>query len=116
MTDDRTLPLAGWISLVLRVGTFIAVALTAVGFAWASLTAEPRTGAEPVVAEMARGGGDGLAASGLLALTLVPIVMLAAAAVALGLAGERRMGAAASGVALLLAASLVTAAVIGPVI
>jgi hypothetical protein len=108
--------LGRWVAAVLRVGTLAAIAMVAIGYAWAVATGERHLEAAPVVDEIAAGGGDGLAAVGLLTLTLVPPAMLVAAAVALARARERRMAIAAVVVAALLVGSLAVAAVLGSAI
>jgi hypothetical protein len=109
--------LGRWVAAVLRVGTLAAIAMVAIGYAWAVATGERHLEAAPVVDEIAAGGGDGLAAVGLLTLTLVPPAMLVVAAVAhAARARERRMAIAAVVVAALLVGSLAVAAVLGSAI
>lgn len=107
-------PLARWIATVLRLGTLAAVAVIAVGLVWATIAGQPRGGTRPVIDEISAGGGDGVTAVGLLALTLLPILMLCLAAAAFRRAGEPRMVLTTLGVGALIVASLVAAAVIGP--
>lgn len=107
-------PLARWIATVLRLGTLAAVAVIAAGLGWATIGGQPRSGTRPVIEEIGAGGGDGVTAIGLLALTLLPILMLCVAAAAFGGARERRMVVTTLGVGGLIVASLVAAAVIGP--
>lgn len=116
MPIELLLALGRWVAAVLRVGTLCAVLLVAVGYAWSAVAGQPRRGARPLLGEIAEGGGDGVTALGLLALTLIPILVLGAAAIAFRRAGERRMAAAAVAVGTLLIASLVAATLIGPAI
>jgi hypothetical protein len=113
---EGSAPLADWVVPVLRYGTLFAVVLIAAGYAMAELGgAEPSAGGA-VVDAIAAGGGDGVAAAGLLALTLVPAVTAGVAAAGFARGGERRMAVVALLVTALIAASLAAAAVIGPAI
>ena len=106
--------LATWVAGVLRWGTLAAVAVIAAGFVWATVSGQPASGTRPVVDEIGSWSGDALTAIGLLALTLLPIVVLSAAAAAFWRANERRMTVVTLGVAGLLIASLAAAAIVGP--
>lgn len=108
--------LARWVAAVLRWGTVAAVAVIATGFGWATLSGQRAGGTRAVVDEIASWSGDAVTALGLLGLTLLPIVVLGAAATAFWLARERRMTAVTLIVAGLIVASLAAAAVVGPVI
>lgn len=101
-----------WVAWVLRAGTLVAMALVVVGSVWSTAAGQAHPKAAPVLEEIAGGGGDAVTAVGLLTLTLVPVVMLVAAALALARAGERRMAITTGVVALLLVGALVTAAAI----
>lgn len=103
-----------WIAALLRYGTLGAMALVAGGWAWSALASQDPGGPRPVLRQIAEGGGDGVTALGLLALTLVPIVVVGAAALGLHRAGERGRALTAVGVGILLVASLVVAAVVTP--
>lgn len=106
--------LGRWVAALLRYGTLGAMALVAGGWAWSALADQDPRGARPVLAQIAEGGGDGVTALGLLALTLVPIVVVGAAALGLRRAGEQGRALTAIGVGILLVASLVVAAVVTP--
>ena len=108
--DGTSGEIGRWIAALLRYGTLGAMGLVATGWAWAALAGQDPRGARPVVAQIAEGGGDGATALGLLALTLVPIVVVGAAALGLRRAGERGRSLAAIGVGILLVASLAVAA------
>jgi Protein of unknown function (DUF1634) len=116
--SDRaaTPALAQWVAAALRYGTIGAVALVAVGFAWATIAAQPRGGTRPVVEEISRASGDAVIGMGLMALTLLPIAVLVVAGAAFRRAGEHRMLGVTAAVALLIVASLAAAAAFGPAI
>lgn len=100
------------VARTLRTGTLVAVTAIAAGFL-AALQSGGGPGPTPL-AEMTRlGGADALIGVGLLALTLIPLVALAVAAVDLVRARELRRGAVALLTLGLLLAALVSAVVIG---
>ena len=120
MTHDADPPathaLARWVAAALRYGTLGAVALVAIGFAWATVAAEPRGGTRPVAEEISRASGDAVIGIGLLALTLLPVAVLLVAVAAFRRAAEHRMVGVTAAVAVLIVASLAAAAVFGPAI
>jgi uncharacterized membrane protein len=77
------------IATVLRGGTLVAVAAVGVGFVLSLVAPEPDPGARPLVDLIAAGGPDAFTAAGMAALTLVPVAMLAVAAVSFLRSGER---------------------------
>jgi uncharacterized membrane protein len=103
----------GAIAAALRYGTLVSVAVIGIGFAWALVQGGAGASGRGVVELIGSGGADGLMASGLLGLTLVPIVVVALAAAGAAGAGERHRAVQAAAVLLLLLASLATAALIG---
>lgn len=115
-TEVREPALARWIATSLRVGTLSAVLLIGIGYAWTTFVGAPPQGERAITREISDGGGDAVVAIGLLVLTLLPIVVLVVAGVAFARSGESRMVATTALVTVLLVASLVAAAVIGPVI
>lgn len=115
-TSSVRAELGRWVGGTLRAGTLAAMALVAIGYAWAVISGQDPAAAQPVIREIGRGGGDAVTALGLLTLTLVPIVVLGAAAAAFQRAGERRMAGVTAAVALLLLASLAIAGAIGAAI
>jgi hypothetical protein len=120
VTHDADRPptpaLARWVAAALRFGTLGAVALVAIGFAWATIAAEPRGGTRPVADEISRASGDAVIGIGLLALTLLPIAVLVVAAAAFRRTGEHRMLGVTAAVGFLIVASLAAAAAFGPAI
>lgn len=108
--------LARWVAAALRYGTIGAVALVATGFAWATIAAQPRGGTRPVWEEVSSASGDAIIGIGLLALTLLPVVVLVVAGAAFRRAGEHRMLAVTAAVAVLIVTSLAAAAAFGPAI
>ena len=115
-TEPRGAPgeIGRWVAALLRYGTLGAMALVGGGWAWSALAGQGPRGPRPVLTQIAQDGGDGVTALGLLALTLVPIVVVGAAALGLHRAGERARAFTAIGVGILLVASLVVAAVVTP--
>lgn len=103
--------LSGGIATVLRVGTGVTVGLIAVGYCVA-LAGNEEVGAIPLSRLLAHGGGLALIGIGMLGLTVVPIVMLAVAAVGFRLVGERRSAVISALVAVLLVATLLAALVV----
>jgi uncharacterized membrane protein len=101
------------IARVLRVGTLLAVACIAIGYAIELASGDSGPGPIGVLALLGHGGGDAILAVGLLALTLTPLVAVTVAAVDLARAGERVRAATALGVAVLLVIALAVAAIIG---
>jgi uncharacterized membrane protein len=100
------------IASLLRNGTLVAVAVIGTGFVLALVSGERGAGARPVTELIGAGGADGLIAAGLLGLTLLPLGVLAVAAVSFAGQGERRYLVASVTTLVLLAASLVVAAVV----
>lgn len=106
--------LGGPIAHILRGGTLIAVAVIAVGYLLGLIGGGEGSGTSPVLELVWDGGADGLIGAGLLVLTLLPVAVLAAAAVGFARSGERS-GMVTSLVTLaLLVGSLATAILIGP--
>jgi uncharacterized membrane protein len=103
------------IAAILRVGTIIAVLIIGIGFLVASMTGLPSKGSRPLTDFLVATGPDTPIATGLLALTMLPLIAIGYAARAFAADGERRQFATTLAVVTLLAASLVVAAVLGPV-
>lgn len=114
MTQPRDPVLGSWIAAVLRFGTLSAVGLVAVGVALVTVGDEPGMGPQPLTDVVGRAGGDAVIGIGLLALTVMPIVVLGVAASAFARGGERRMASLSLLVFALLVATLVVAVLIGP--
>jgi uncharacterized membrane protein len=102
------------IAAILRIGTILSVLVIGIGFLVASMTGLPSRGARPLTDYVTRAGPDTPIAVGLVALTILPPVVLAYAAVVFGRAGERQRLATTLAVLALLGAGLAVAAVIGP--
>ena len=103
------------IAAILRVGTVIAVLIIGIGFVVASMTGLPSKGARPLTDFLVATGPDTPIAAGLFTLTALPLIAIGYAARAFAADGERRQLATTLVVVALLAASLVVAAVLGPV-
>jgi uncharacterized membrane protein len=99
------------IATLLRNGTLVAVAAIGTGFVIALVSDDRGTGARPVTEVIGAGGPDGIIAAGLLGFTLLPLGVLAVAALTFGAQRERRYLIASVATLVLLAASLVVAAV-----
>lgn len=99
------------IASVLRGGTLAAIAAVGIGYL-ISLASGEEPGQRPLTDVVAAGGGGALIGAGLLVLTLVPVGVLAVAAIGFARHGERRHVAATLMVLALLVASLATAAVV----
>jgi hypothetical protein len=85
----------------------------AAGFVAALLTDAPGPGPTPLLELLSRPSADALIATGLFALTIVPVAALAVACVALARRGERARATTAAAALVLLVASLVAAAALG---
>lgn len=110
--DRGTRLLTAGIAATLRHGTLVTIGLVAAGYAWVLLTGDPGPGRASLGEVLAAGGPWPLVGLGLLGLTLVPVAMLAVAAIGFHLRGERRMRLAATLVAALLLATLAAAALL----
>ncbi len=106
MIDDR---LGSPIARVLRGGTLVAVTVVAVGYVLGLITGDDGPGTTPLLALLASGGADALIGAGLLVLTLVPLAVLAVAAIGLARSAERSDMVASLLTLALLVASLATA-------
>ena len=104
------------IAAILRVGTILAVLVIGIGFLVASMTGLPSRGARPLTDYVTRTGPDTPIAIGLVALTLLPLVVLIYAARAFAGSGERERLITTLIVIALLAGSLVVTVLIGPAI
>jgi hypothetical protein len=114
MTDpDRGRDLLGaGIAAVLRVGTLAAIA--AIGIGYLLLLASGEDPGSPSLVHLVQGGGaPALVGLGLLALTLLPMVVLGVAVAGFQQLGERRLVLTSAIVLILLVVILATAAVIG---
>jgi uncharacterized membrane protein len=109
----RDTPGWGTISAALRLGTIVAVVAIGLGLAWAIAAGAPALPDRSVPELIGDGGPDAIIAVGLLALTLVPIVAIAAAASVFWRAGERRALAVTIVVLALLLFSLAASAFLG---
>jgi hypothetical protein len=98
---------------ILRVGTVVSVIVIAIGFIVAAMTGLPSRGARPLPDVVLRAGPDAPIAVGLFALTLLPLIVLAYAAIGFARAGERGRLTATLVVLGLLVAGLGVAAVLG---
>jgi uncharacterized membrane protein len=107
-------PLGRRIATVLRGGTIVAVAAVGVGFVLSLVAPDPDPGARPLVDLIAAGGPDAFTAVGMAALTLVPVAMLAVAAVTFLRGGERGRFLISVAVAGMLLVSLAAAALFLP--
>lgn len=112
MSSART-TLGGAVAAVLRAGTLATAGITALGYLVALLSPAPGPGAEPWAELIVAGGPDTLIAVGLLGLSLIPVVALAAAVSVLWRRGEPSRALVGGGVLLLLVASLVVAVAVG---
>lgn len=100
------------VAAVLRTGTLVAVATVSAGYLIVLLAGDDGPGARPVLDLVSGGGPDALVTLGLLALTLLPLVVLGVAAATFAGRGERRYLIASSVTLVLLAGSLVVAALV----
>lgn len=83
-------PLRRWVSTVLTVGVWSAVALIAVGLAWAVISGRPLEVAPgTLLDELTAGEPGSIVLLGLLLLVLTPVAQLVAAAAAFARNGER---------------------------
>lgn len=106
MIDDR---LGSPIARVLRGGTLVAVTVVAVGYVLGLIAGDDGPGTTPLLALLTSGGADALIGAGLLVLTLVPLVVLAVAAIGFARSAERSDMVASLLTLALLVASLATA-------
>lgn len=104
--------LGAGIAGILRVGTILSVVVIGVGFVVASMTGLPTRGPRPLPELVLRAGPDAPIAIGLFAMTLLPLVAVAYAALVFARHGERRELTIALGVLGLLLAGLAVAAVV----
>lgn len=100
---------------MLRTGTLVAVAAVGAGYLLALISGGDGPGGRPVLDLVSSGSPDALIAIGLLALTFLPLAVLGVAAWTFLASGERRYLVASTATLLLLAGSLVVAAIVaGP--
>ena len=101
------------IAAILRIGTVVTVLVIGVAFIVASMTGLPSRGGRPLTEYVTRSGPDAPIAVGLLALTLLPLIVLAYAARSFARTGERDRLITTIVVLALLVGSLVVAVLIG---
>lgn len=107
-------PLRRWVSTVLTVGVWSAVALIAVGLAWAVVSGRPLEVAPgSLLDELTAAEPGSVVLLGILLLVLTPVAQLVAAAAAFARNGERRYLIVTLVVLSVLLSSLVLAAVTG---
>lgn len=103
------------VATLLRTGTLVSVAIVAGGFIIALVGGGAGPGPRPVIEVMGDGGPDALIAVGLVGLTLLPLGVLAVAAMTFASQHERRYLLSSLATLGLLVASLATAAIVaGP--
>ncbi len=113
--EARSRALHELIAAVLRIGTLVAMALVAIGYGLALFLGAPSAGSVPLLELIGRDAHSTFMGLGLLGLALIPVIMLAVAAVTFASFGERRMVVTSAIVGLLLIGALVVAVMFGGV-
>lgn len=103
--------LSDGIAAVLRIGTLLAVGILAIGYG-IGLVGGSGDGQRPLLELVAGGGPLAMVGLGLLAMTLLPVGVLAAASIGFARRGERGRLVTSVAVLVLLLVSLATAAVL----
>ena len=105
--------LAGAVSAVMRVGTLVAMAIVAIGYGLMLIT-DTAPGSPPIVELLLEGGAGSVIGLGLLGLTLLPVLVLAASAIGFRRLREHRLVVTTLVALLLLLASLALAVILTP--
>lgn len=100
------------IAAMLRVGTVVAMGIIAGGYLLGIAASSMEGGGGPLLDQLAGGGPSAIVGAGLLALTLVPVGVVAVALLGFARSGERRLALTAAAVLTLLVASLAVAAIV----